>query len=242
MGNSLNGGRAEGWTFSVLFSPTHNPVCGNLLHSKPSGHWNPNLFMSTSQPFLACSHRDLHGGIASSRTVQTGTYIAQRKNFKYGLHWTFTRGKNWLTSKPASFWVWWFSRFGMIVILYWISLHIGIDIGSHLLWVGRFGSEEPRLLGLLPNPWPSVRRTQTNKQSHKNAAISVEFMLYDAISYGLSWNYPHGSPASEKIRIHLARFGQNAGTKLGCTWTSNIQAQFTINYVSDCSLSLIMIA
>ena len=56
--------------------------------------------MSVSQPVLADIHRDLQGGIASSRTVQTGTYIAHRKNLRYGEHCTFTKGKNWCTSRP----------------------------------------------------------------------------------------------------------------------------------------------
>ena len=51
--------------------------------------------MSVSQPVLAEMHRDLQGGMASSKTVHTGTYIAQRKNFRYGEHCTFTNGKNW---------------------------------------------------------------------------------------------------------------------------------------------------
>jgi len=33
-------------------------------------------------------HSDLQGGSASSRTVQTGTYIVQRKSFRYGLQFT----------------------------------------------------------------------------------------------------------------------------------------------------------
>ena len=54
-----------------------------------------DLFMSVSQPVLAEIHRDLQGGMASSKTVHTGTYIVHRKNFRYGEHCTFTNGKNW---------------------------------------------------------------------------------------------------------------------------------------------------
>jgi len=77
-----------GTASSVSFFPTHKPCVGNLLQSRFSGHWKPNLFIRSSHPRRAWMHSSRHGGIGFSSIVHTGAYIVHKKNLRYGLQFT----------------------------------------------------------------------------------------------------------------------------------------------------------
>ncbi|TNN79327.1 hypothetical protein EYF80_010350 [Liparis tanakae] len=89
------GEEEDGLLGSDVFWPTQispAPWTGKASQRSRSGHWKPNLFMRASHPWRARSHRDRHGGMACSSTVQTGAYMEQRKNFRSAEHCTLTRG------------------------------------------------------------------------------------------------------------------------------------------------------
>lgn len=61
-----------GSVVSDNFPPTQSPTTGKFSHRRLSGHTKLDLLILSSQPCLALSQRALHGGIALSKTVQTG--------------------------------------------------------------------------------------------------------------------------------------------------------------------------
>ena len=85
-------------------SSSKPPASGNLLHSKLGGHSKPNFSIRVSH-CLADLHRDLQGGSALSRMVQTGAYIEHKNSCISAEQLTFIRGKYWYISLLASSWL-----------------------------------------------------------------------------------------------------------------------------------------
>ena len=73
--------------------------------------------------------------VTNSRSMLKVTDVSNMHHVAWEnqISFTLTSGKNWWTSRPASSCVWWLRRFGIMVMLYWMSLHIGIAIGSQRL-------------------------------------------------------------------------------------------------------------
>jgi hypothetical protein len=161
----------------------------NKTHSNSSSHWKPNLFISPSHPCLADTQSDLQGGIVLCNIVHTGAYTQHNKNWRSGVHFTFTNGKFRCTSNPAMSCFWWLRRLGIIVSMYCMSLQKGFVIGSQWLRWGRASRLETRDVMLVLR-WDAEITTSVQLHTiHRQHQLPRTLMIISQLAS--DWNLKH---------------------------------------------------